>query len=311
MQLTGLLPLNKPYGMRSTQCVELARRILGRKIKVGHGGTLDSTASGLLVLLVGGATRLSSFVMEMPKCYETTVQLGCETTTDDASGEPIGTAADWHGVTAQCLDSALVGFMGWRMQAPPKISAVHVNGERAHRLARDGMEVELAEKPVYFADIKRISGISEDGMVTFNVHCRKGTYIRSFARDLGRKLSCGAHVHILKRLSIGPFKLENCKRADDLFNMKREDLVREILPVSSLCVSSPCYLPDLSQSKRLSNGLSLQLKDLRRMNFGRHAMAFEHVLLSSDELFSICGYSLAGGSLELVPAVNIIYDRSI
>jgi len=271
MHLTGLLPLNKPYDMRSTQCVELARRILGRKVKVGHGGTLDSTASGLLVLLIGSATRLSNYVM----------------------------------------DSALTGFMGWRMQAPPQISAVHIDGQRAHRLVRDGHEVEISEKPVYFAGIKRASGISEEGKVVFHVHCSKGTYIRSFARDLGRRLACCAHIDTLKRVSVGPFSLENSRTADDLFSMKRDDFVKEILPVSSLCASSVCYLPDLCRSRRLANGLSLALKDIPRMNFGKYASASEHIIASSEELFSICTYSPSGGSLEIVPSVNIIYDRSI
>jgi len=310
MHLTGLLPLNKPYDMRSTQCVELARRILGRKVKVGHGGTLDSTASGLLVLLIGSATRLSNYVMGMPKFYEATVQLGNETTTDDASGE-ITVSAEWRTLTPDFLDSALTGFMGWRMQAPPQISAVHIDGQRAHRLVRDGHEVEISEKPVYFAGIKRASGISEEGKVVFHVHCSKGTYIRSFARDLGRRLACCAHIDTLKRVSVGPFSLENSRTADDLFSMKRDDFVKEILPVSSLCASSVCYLPDLCRSRRLANGLSLALKDIPRMNFGKYASASEHIIASSEELFSICTYSPSGGSLEIVPSVNIIYDRSI
>ena len=310
MQLTGFLPFNKPFGMRSTHCVELARRIIGKKIKVGHGGTLDSTASGLLVLLVGGATRLSNFIMGMPKCYETIIQLGGETTTDDASGERLS-CGEWRHVTEDDLDSLLTCFMGWRMQTPPKISAVHVDGERAHRLTRDGQEVELAEKPVYFADVKRISGISDEGQVAFRVNCHKGTYIRSFARDLGRKLGCGAHVHVLNRLSSGPFTIENCRTANELFNMERDDLLKEILPVSFVCGASNCYLSDTEGSKRLANGLSVPLKDLERMNFGKYTSAFENVLVSSEDIFSICELACSGGSFDLVPTVNIIYDRSI
>ncbi len=124
--------------MRSTKCVELVRNKLGRKTKVGHGGTLDSTASGLLIILVGAATRLSNFIMEMPKLYETVACLGAETSTDDASGEII--SSNGRGtVSEKDIDLALSSFMGWRMQAPPDVSAVHVDGRRAHELAREDM----------------------------------------------------------------------------------------------------------------------------------------------------------------------------
>lgn len=310
MQITGLLPLNKPVGMRSTRCVELARRILGRKVKVGHGGTLDSTASGLLVLLIGSATRLSNFVMDMPKSYVTVVQLGSETTTDDASGDIIS-SAEWSYVKEELLDSLIVGFMGWRMQTPPKISAVHVDGQRAHLLTREGQDVTLNEKPVYFAGVKRMSGISDDGKVSFLVHCRKGTYIRSFARDIGTKLGCGAHVCELHRLTCGPFAAQDCRTADRLFEMDREKLLDQILPVDSVCSSSACYLPNMDESKRLANGLEVSLKNLKRMNYGSNASTSGNVIVSSEFIFSICELAKIGGSFDLKPAVNIIYDRSI
>ena len=150
MSVSGILPVNKPEGLRSTDCVQKIRSILGRSLKVGHGGTLDSTASGLLVILVGQATRLSNFVMELPKVYEAEVALGRGTTTDDASGETTE-RAPWGHVTDSALDSALCAFFGWRMQRPPAVSAVHVGGERAHAIARSGRSV----LPPYAAGRKR------------------------------------------------------------------------------------------------------------------------------------------------------------
>ena len=130
---SGILPVNKPVGLRSTDCVQKIRRALWRGAKIGHGGTLDSTASGMLIVLIGQATRLSNFIMSMPKTYETVVTFGTRTSTDDASGDVVESAPFGH-ITDEMIDSALCGFMGWRMQSPPAVSAVHIGGERAHRL---------------------------------------------------------------------------------------------------------------------------------------------------------------------------------
>ncbi|MCE5200928.1 MAG: tRNA pseudouridine(55) synthase TruB [Synergistaceae bacterium] len=307
MLLTGFLPLNKPVGMRSTRCVEMVRSILGRKIKVGHGGTLDSTASGLLVLLVGQCTRLSNFVMEMPKCYGTVVSLGSETSTDDASGE-ILCANEWRHVTESSIDTALCGFMGWRMQAPPKISAVHVDGERAHNLTRSGQDIELAEKPVYFAMVRRTGPISPNGEVPFMIRCRKGTYIRSFARDLGRALGCGAHVLQLERLSVGPFDITACRNAEELSGISSEELAGEILPLSSLCGTVPMYKADAAGGRRLSNGQGVSLSSLDRVCYGGFISASNSIIVTSEGIFSVCSAAAAGGTICLMPAVNIISD---
>lgn len=119
MPTAGVLLLNKPVGVRSTRCVEKVREALRDfSVKVGHGGTLDSTASGLLILLIGGATRLSGLVMQMPKLYRATIKLGSETTTCDYAGEPLSTKS-WDGVCDSSIDMAIPSFLGWRMQTPP------------------------------------------------------------------------------------------------------------------------------------------------------------------------------------------------
>lgn len=310
MYPTGLLPLNKLVGLRSTRCVELIRKIMGKNIKAGHGGTLDSTASGLLVILIGRATRLSNFVMDMPKCYEAVAQLGEETTTDDASGETV-CGSEWRNVDVDAVDSLLAGFMGWRMQAPPQISAVHVDGVRAHRLTRGGHEIELAEKPVFFSKIVRTSEISNDGRIAFRIYCHRGTYIRGFVRDIGRKLGCGAHVSSLNRLSVGPFTTANSKDSESLFGMSRDELTREILPVESLTAGALCYEPTAESAKRLANGLNVSLKDMRRVSLGEYASSYENLLVSSDDIFSVCERRVADGAFEVAPVTNIIYGRDI
>lgn len=307
--MTGLLLLNKPVNMRSTKCVELVRNKLGRKTKVGHGGTLDSTASGLLIILIGGATRLSNFVMDMPKCYETVGCLGVETSTDDASGEVVGMQGRGN-ITERDIDLALPSFYGWRMQAPPDVSAVHVDGRRAHELAREGLDVNIQKKPVFFVSSVRTSGISGDGKVSFRINCRKGTYIRSFIRDMGQLLGCGAHVSELKRLNCGPFELANALDAELLPDIRKEDLAEKVIPVESVCPAAASYLCGEEDTERLINGQHISLHRLKRENFARYSSTSGNIIVRSEKIFSICKFRDQGKSYDLLPAVNIINDRS-
>lgn len=307
--MTGLLLLNKPVDMRSTKCVELVRNKLGRKTKVGHGGTLDSTASGLLIILIGAATRLSNFVMDMPKCYETVGCLGVETSTDDASGEVVGMHG-WGNINERDIDLLLPSFLGWRMQAPPDVSAVHIDGRRAHELAREGLDVNVEKKPVFFASSLRTSGISDDGKVSFRINCRKGTYIRSFVRDIGKLLGCGAHVSELKRLNCGPFELANALDAALLEDIRKEDLAEKVIPLESVCPAAASYLCGEEDTERLINGQHISLHSLKRENFARYLSTSGNIIVRSEKIFSICKFRDQGKSYDLLPAVNIINDRS-
>lgn len=306
---TGLLLLNKPVGMRSTKCVEQVRNKLGRKTKVGHGGTLDSTASGLLIILIGAATRLSNFIMEMPKTYETVGSLGVETSTDDASGEIIN-RSDPGKINENDIDLALSSFMGWRMQAPPNISAVHVDGRRAHELAREGHDFQIKKKPVFFASSLRTSEISDDGKVSFRINCRKGTYIRSFVRDIGQLLGCGAHVSELQRLNCGPFELEEALDATLLAEISKEALIEKILPLESVCPATFSYLCEDEETERLINGLHISLHRLKRENFSKYSSTSENIIVRSDKIFSICKFKDPDKPYDLLPVVNLINDRS-
>lgn len=290
--------------MRSTHCVEEVRSILGRKTKVGHGGTLDSTASGVLVLLIGGATRLSSFVIDMPKCYETTVLFGSETSTDDASGEVTRTG-DASEVTEAAVTSALSFFLGWQMQSPPAVSAVHIGGERAHVLARSGADVRLEAKPVFFERVERISPLGTDGTVRFRIRCRKGTYIRSFARDLGRRLGCPAHVIKLERVSSGPFAVGSCRGAEELFSMGRDELTSQVLPLSMVYSVLTHYSLTDEGAALIVNGRSVPSRCLVRENFGSCLSSYGHVMATAPGIFSICSLAKDGGGFRAAPSVNI------
>lgn len=306
MSVTGILPINKPAGVRSTSCVSAVRRILGRKTKVGHGGTLDSTADGVLVLLIGAATRLSSLVMSLPKRYETTIALGASTETDDAGGEITATAR-WSHVTEAAIDSLLLSFCGWRLQSPPAISAVKVNGERSHKLARGGADVNIPPRPVYFASTVRTGPLDNNGRVTFSVLCSKGTYIRSFARDLGERLGTLAHVCKLTRVESGPYKLGSLKKFEELSDMNFGELTKNILPVESLLpyVNAYSHVGDIQD---LKNGRPSPMTSLERRNFSESPVALGTSVITAGGVFSLCRTERCGATVKFFPVTNIFYE---
>jgi tRNA pseudouridine(55) synthase len=210
----GLLLIDKPVGLRSTECVARVKRFFGKTARVGHAGTLDSTASGLLIVLLGVATRLSDYAMKLPKYYEATVRLGISTDTCDASGQAVfcGDAAK---VDESVFDRVLYSLLGTRMQRPPEISALKVNGKASHKITREGQTSKLSPRPVAVTSVIRRSPLAND-RVKISVMCGKGTYIRALARDIGTILGCGAHVEALRRLSIGPFRSTDACSAEDV-----------------------------------------------------------------------------------------------
>ncbi|MDR1932575.1 MAG: tRNA pseudouridine(55) synthase TruB [Spirochaetales bacterium] len=205
----GLLFLYKPAGVTSFAALNTVKKKLGTK-KVGHTGTLDKFAEGLLVVLCGGYTRLAPFLSDMDKRYDCVFEFGAETATLDPEGEVLRRCAL---PDAEALSLAVKQFTGPIMQRPPDFSAVHVNGKRAYQRALRGEEIELAQRPVtiYAFDIHGW----QPPFLSCTVHCSKGTYIRSLARDMGRAVSSCAYVKTLRRTQVGPFGLkEACSPAD-------------------------------------------------------------------------------------------------
>ncbi len=211
--MNALILINKPVDFRSTKCVSIARKKLGG-LKVGHAGTLDSTASGLLILLAGNATRLCEFVMSLPKVYRTVIQFGAETDTYDYSGNVI-CESGIENLDIRTLNDSLFSFSGMRLQCPPAVSAIKIDGKPAHKLARSGLDVKLDSRPVYFRSVKVIEPLNDEGRIELEVHCGRGTYIRSLAHDLGVITGCGAYVKSLERISAGKFNLEYANSPDD------------------------------------------------------------------------------------------------
>jgi tRNA pseudouridine55 synthase len=214
----GLVVVDKSGGMTSHDVVSRVRRLAGTR-KVGHAGTLDPMATGVLVLGVNRATRLLGHLMLTEKGYDATIRLGVATTTDDAEGEVVATSS------ADALDEATVRsaaaeFVGDLMQVPTAVSAIKVDGKRAYQRVRDGEEVELEARPVTVhalevTDVRVTTGATTVD-VDVSVRCTSGTYIRAIARDLGARLGVGGHLTALRRTAVGPYDLAVARTLDEL-----------------------------------------------------------------------------------------------
>ena len=192
----GFVVIDKPAGMTSHDCVSRLRRSYGLR-RVGHGGTLDPSVTGVLPIALGQATRLLPY-LPGEKTYRGVLQLGTITSSDDLDGE-ILSKAPWPRMNGSELNHALDGFRGDIEQKPPQVSAVHVNGERAHRRARRGEQMDLAARPVTIHDLNLLDWDPSSGQLSIEVHCSAGTYIRALARDLGEALGCGGCLRHLRR----------------------------------------------------------------------------------------------------------------
>ena len=248
--MNALILINKPLDVRSNTCVGTVRKKLA-KLKVGHSGTLDSTASGLLVLLVGHATRFCEFVMSLPKVYKTQIQFGVETNTYDYSGDVISekSFADFD---EKIFYDSLFSFSGVRLQTPPAVSAIKIDGQAAYKLARSGQEVDMKSRPVFFRNIKVLTPFDKNsGTIELEISCGRGTYIRSLAHDLGKIMGCGAHVKKLERSAVGNFRVENANNLDDK--------IYKITSLSELGENFTRIKIGSRDEKSFSNGMSILL----------------------------------------------------
>jgi tRNA pseudouridine55 synthase len=209
--VNGLLIVDKPAGITSHDAVSRVRRLTNVR-RVGHAGTLDPMATGVLILLIGAATRLSRFAMAGHKCYRGTVRLGETTDSYDADGEILERRS--VDVALPAIEHALEGFRGAILQTPPMVSAIKIQGEKLYKLARRGKEIDREPRPVAIDTIDIVSWQSPD--LTLEVRCSPGTYIRSLAHDLGQALGCGAHLRCLQRTASGAFTLEMCHTLEAL-----------------------------------------------------------------------------------------------
>lgn len=251
--VSGVLLVDKPEGWTSHQVVDVLRRRLGVP-KIGHTGTLDPFATGLLVLCLGEATRVADLLTHTDKRYVFRMRLGVETDTLDRTGR-ITHVYDGPPVDGARLRDIVSRMVGPQMQPVPRYSAVKVQGRRLYQWTRDGQEVERPVKPVEIYAFHILEAAWPD--VTCSVHCSKGTYVRQLAADVGRLLGCGAHVSALRRMESGPFSVHHALSLDALERMAHEDRewIRHVIPMHVALSHLPAVVvKDSATRNRLRHG---------------------------------------------------------
>lgn len=264
MTLNGLLLIDKEPGWTSHDVVQRVRREVGQR-KVGHCGTLDPAATGLLVVTLGRATRLTRFLINAPKTYSGAIRFGVSTDTYDASGEvtaerPIDDLSD------ETVREAIEGMVGTMDQAAPAYSAKKLRGVKYYELARRGEDVPQALKKITVYDFEP-RGALDAGLLEFTLSCSTGTYVRSIANDLGETLGCGAHLHELRRLKVGPFDVAAACTVDKLAGGENGDSAASLegksawIPFDSIPLPFPEVSTDGSQERRITHGQTILVRD--------------------------------------------------
>jgi len=251
--INGWIALDKPAGITSTQAVAKVRRHLNAQ-KIGHGGTLDPLATGILPIALGEATKTIPYIQDHLKTYTFTVQWGEQRSTDDLEGEVIATSP--HRPAKADILAILPGFTGEIMQVPPQFSAIKVDGERAYDIARDGGEVDLKPRWVYLETLELLETTPDTA--SFRCYCGKGTYIRSLARDMALALGTVGFIAELRREDVGPLGPKNAISLDSLLNLDHSAaLETALLPVETVLDGIPALKLNQQEAARLRNGQML------------------------------------------------------
>lgn len=249
--MDGFLLVDKAGGMTSHDVVAMARKKLDTK-KVGHAGTLDPMATGVLVLGVGIATRLLTYITDGQKSYQGKISLGSATHTDDKEGDVIFTAPEnkLQLITDSQIKEQLAGFVGSIKQRPSSVSAIKIDGKSAHARVRAGEDVDIPERDITIDEIevKQISHLASSIEIDLSVTCSAGTYIRAIARDLGEKLEVGGHLTQLRRTLVSPFTLEQCKDIADAQLISIAEVIEKLFPIRRL---------DFSESREILFGRTI------------------------------------------------------
>lgn len=244
--MTGVVFLDKPQGMTSFVAANRVKRVLGAK-KSGHTGTLDPMATGVLVVMLGGATRFIDFLHTHDKAYEATVRLGITTDTLDIEGEVLS-----HTETSfktSDFESAMLSFLGEIDQVPPMYSAIKKDGKKLYELARDGIEIERESRKVNIYSLELTGADESKQEFSFRVSCSAGTYVRSLSSDIGEKLGCGAVLTALRRVEAHGIDIAKCKTLEQISDM-------DVVALDTL-LDYPCVTVTAAQAQRFSNGGAL------------------------------------------------------
>jgi len=231
---SGIILVDKPEDWTSHDVVNCIRSRFQIR-KVGHCGTLDPIATGVLVIVCGRATTLSSRLTTQDKVYSGTMTLGVETFTEDRAGE-ITAECDPSGVTEEAVRAVCAKFVGQIEQIPPMVSAIKKGGKTLYKLARKGVVVEREPRPITIHSLE-VTSIDLPNNVSFTVHCSKGTYVRTLCADIGRELGCGGHMHDLRRLASGAFMIENTVTMDQIKSWEREEFLTHMTPLGEVLIN--------------------------------------------------------------------------
>ena len=256
--MDGILNVLKPPGMTSFDVIALLRGMLGTR-KLGHAGTLDPLAAGVLPVCLGKATKAIEFMMEKDKYYRAELTLRIVTDTQDSTGKTISSAEPR--CTDEDIRKAVSSFTGKYSQLPPMYSALRIDGKRLYDLAREGVEVERERRDVEIYSAGVIDIDRSDGLrVMFDVHCSKGTYIRTLCADIGDLLGCGGHMSFLLRKKAGPFDIASAVTLEELEQRKRDDSLASVLQkADTVFMQLDSYKPSEIEEKKFRNGVEIDI----------------------------------------------------
>ncbi len=279
--MNGVLPVDKPEGMTSHDVVQCVREFFDLK-SVGHAGTLDPIATGLLLVLIGEGTKLSRFLMDLPKTYEAKIILGIETETDDITGKVLNKSA--VNVSESMVKDVVNEFIGEQMQIPPTFSAIKHRGKPMYKYARSGVIPALSPRKIIIKDIE-IKGLDLPE-VHIKVTCSRGTYIRALARDIGVKLGCGAALGFLRRVKIGQFSVENAITFPEMKQLSYSELTSRVISLNNSLPEFVSIIVEESYVDRVRNGEVAYIENLLR---DRKVKASEEIFKFIDK----CGHLIA------------------
>lgn len=268
--MNGVIVVDKPAGWTSHDVVNKLRRLAGVK-KIGHLGTLDPQATGVLPLLIGRATRLAQFFTRNDKVYEGVIRFGWATDTYDADGEPTSPQSDPE-VTREQAEEILARFRGTFLQTPPPVSAKKIDGRPAYELARKNIAVELkpVEVTVFSLEVLEVAGAE----VKIRAHTSGGTYIRAIAHEAGKALGCGAFLKSLRRLASGPFEAAQAKTLEQLASLAAEDRMKEaLIPAAELLPEFPTEVVDSITEGQIRQGRDFRVSPFRSRGGAKYVKA--------------------------------------
>ncbi|MEQ0488115.1 tRNA pseudouridine(55) synthase TruB [Anaerococcus murdochii] len=293
--LKGILNVNKEKGISSARVVSLVRRALNMK-KVGHTGTLDLEASGVLPIVIGKATRVSDYMMTKDKVYETELILGAKTDTLDAAGEIIEKSDKV--VTKEEFLQAMKTFKGEIDQIPPMYSALKVNGKKLYDLAREGIEIERKKRKVNIYDIELLDFAFPKA--TIRVTCSKGTYIRTLVDDIGEKLGSLAYVNELARVRVGELDIKESIKSQDLLEIPKEDLINKLYPIDTALKDFDKVILDRKYLDNLVNGQIVEVDK----NYGKIIRVY-----AGDDFIGL-GNNFSQDGKNFLKMEKVFYERS-